>query len=71
MIRWGGSSGFTEPERNPSSLTMLGVRQAVRRAINGDAGRAGFATGGEPQEVDKGKGRPKAARPYSWSILAR
>jgi hypothetical protein len=62
MIRSGGSYGFTETERNPSSLTMRGVHKLVRRAANGNAGRAGSQPAGSPREADdKEKGRPAAA----------
>ena len=63
MIRSGGSSGFTEPERNPSSLTMLGVRQTCSASRTGmPGGRDRNRRGLTLKEVDKGKGRQAAAR---------
>jgi hypothetical protein len=72
MIRLGGSSGFTEPERNPSSLTMLGARQTCSASLQGDAGRGVAAGGGWPREVgEKAKGRPATACSLLRSVFAR
>ena len=70
MIRSGGSSGFTEPERNPSPSRCSAYDKLVSVR---DAGRAGSQPAGAgPQEVDdKEKGRLAAACSLLRSVFAR